>query len=559
MKFSLPLCSALSLVSICSMGSGFAQAKKTQPYNILWLSCEDLTPLMGAYGHPEIQTPNIDRLAREGITYTNAFATVGVSAPSRSSIITGMYPVAIGSHNMRTGDHWGYKGPDRESYNTNTRIKDLTGRTLPEYSVVAPVGVKCFTEYLRAAGYFCTNNPKCDYQFACPISAWDEVGDQASYQNRGEGQPFFAVFNLGITHESQIWKKKNDPMLMDSSKVVVPAYFPNIPIVRQDVARKYSNVMELDRQIGEYLDKLEKEGLLERTIIFFWSDHGGPLLREKRAVGNSGLRVPMIVRFPDKKMAGTSVEEIVSLMDLGPTVMSLAGLEPPAYMHGKAFLGSYKSKVPHQYAFGSADRFDETTDRSRSVIDGRFVYIRNFLPQLPYVYRNNYREQIDMTRELLAMNARGDLLGDAGYIFMESRPVEELYDLATDPYEVHNVAGDPKHREKLLELRAALGQWQLEVGDKGFIPEYDLIQMMWPGFVQPQTTPVQYRQVAGKKVELFNQTPGSSFVYRIEGEESAGRWQLYTTPLTLPKGTKVAARACRIGYKTSGEVSFVVE
>lgn len=299
--------------------------------------------------------------------------------------------------------------------------------------------------------------------------------------------------------------------------------------------------------------------MLDRTIIFFWSDHGGPLLREKRAVGNSGLRVPLIVRFPDQQMAGTRVEEIVSLMDLGPTVMSLAGLQPPAYMHGKAFLGSYKSKVPHQYAFGSADRFDETTDRSRSVIDGRFVYIRNFLPQLPYVYRNNYREQIDMTRELLAMNARGDLLGDAGYIFMESRPVEELYDLATDPYEVHNVAGDPKHGEKLHELRSALGQWQLEVGDKGFIPEYDLIQMMWPGFVQPQTTPVQYRQVAGKKVELFNQTPGSSFVYRIEGEESFGRWQLYTTPLTLPKGSKVATRACRIGYKTSGEVSFVVE
>lgn len=559
MKFSLPLCSALSLVSICSMGSGFAQAKKTQPYNILWLSCEDLTPLMGAYGHPEIQTPNIDRLAREGITYTNAFATVGVSAPSRSSIITGMYPVAIGSHNMRTGDHWGYKEPERESYSTNTRIKDLTGCTLPEYSVVTPVGVKCFTEYLRAAGYFCTNNPKCDYQFACPISAWDEVGDKASCQNRREGQPFFAVYNLGVTHESQIWKKKNDPMLMDTSKVVVPAYFPNIPVVRQDVARKYSNVMELDRQIGEYLDKLEKEGLLERTIIFFWSDHGGPLLREKRAVGNSGLRVPLVVRFPEKKMAGTRVEEIVSLMDLGPTVMSLAGLEPPAYMHGKAFLGGNKSKVPHQYAFGSADRFDETTDRSRSVIDGRFVYIRNFLPQLPYVYRNNYREQIDMTRELLAMNSRGELQGDAAYIFMESRPVEELYDLTTDPYEVHNLAGNPKFREKLLELRVALGAWQLEVGDKGFIPEYDLIQMMWPGFVQPQTSPVQFRRVAGRKVELFNDTPGSSFVYRIEGEGGSVRWQLYTTPLTLPKGSKVTARACRIGFKTSEEFSYLVE
>ncbi|MBI9062009.1 MAG: sulfatase-like hydrolase/transferase [Marinilabiliaceae bacterium] len=542
------LTTTLLLTGVSVAGQKHTQAER---YNILWLSCEDIGPVMATYGAPGIETPNIDRLAKEGIQYNHAYSTVGVCAPSRSSIITGMYPVSIGSQHMRTGNHWGYRSPEKETYASYKKVSDKTGRNVPEYSVVPPSYVKCFTEYLRAAGYFCTNSAKCDYQFSCPITAWDEVGNDAHFMNRKEGQPFFAVFNNGVTHESQIWKKKKDPLLVDTSQVVIPAYFADLPVVRQDVGRKYSNIQELDQDIGKWLDQLEAEGLLDKTIIFFWSDHGGPLLRQKRAVGNSGLHVPLIVRFPDQRMAGTVVDDIVSLMDLGPTVLSLAGIEPPQHMHGKAFLGEYKSDAGHTYAFGSADRFDEHTDMSRSVIDGRYVYIRNFMPQLPLTYRLFYREQIDMTQTLLEMDQRGELTGDAAYIFRKTKPVEELYDLKTDPDEVHNLANDPTHQTKLVELRKALAKWQLEVGDKGFIPEHDMVNMMWPGLIQPSTASVTFQASSRHKVELDCVTEGASIAFQKGTQIGTDHWQLYTEPILLKKGETVRARTVRLGYKTS--------
>ena len=527
----------------------FAQTFGERP-NILWISVEDLSPLLGAYGDKTIQTPNIDRLAREGITYTNAFATAGVCAPSRSSIITGMYPVSIGTQNMRTGPHYAYREPEAETYKTYVSLKDIRGRNVPEYAAVPPPYVKVFTEYLRAAGYFTSNAAKTDYQFNSPITAWDEIGKNAHYNNRSAGQPFFAVFNHEITHESRVFMKKGDPMLADANKVRIPAYFPDLPVVRQDLGRVYSNIIELDQQIGKLMDELSAEGLLEKTIIFFWSDHGGPLLRQKRAVGNSGLRVPLIVRLPNGAMAGTKVGDIVSLMDLGPSVLSLAGIEPPAYMHGKAFLGTFKTKTPHPYAFGAADRFDEAADMSRSVIDGRFVYIRNFRPELPLIYRNAYREQIDMTRTLIELDQQGKLSGNAAYIFMKTKPQEELYDLASDPDEVHNLAHLPEQQAKLKEMRAALGSWQLEIGDLGFIPESDLVNMMWPGMVQPTTEQVSFKKEADQ-LTLFCATTGASIAYQLDDEIGGSKWRYYHKPLALGGFKKIAAKAIRIGYKTS--------
>ncbi len=522
-----------------------------EPYNVLWLSCEDIGPIMATYGAPGIKTPNIDRLAREGIQYNHAYATVGVCAPSRSSIITGMYPVSIGSQHMRTGNHWGYRSPEEETYLTYKKVSDKTGRNVPDYSVVPPSYVKCFTEYLRAAGYYCTNNPKCDYQFSCPITAWDEVGTTAHYNHREAGQPFFAVFNNGVTHESQIWKKAKDPLLVDTAQVMIPAYFADLPVVRQDVGRKYSNIQELDQDIGKWLDQLEAEELLDKTIIFFWSDHGGPLLRQKRAVGNSGLHVPLIVRFPDQRMAGTVVNDIVSLMDLGPTVLSLAGIEPPQHLQGKAFLGPYKADEGHDYAFGSADRFDEHTDMSRSVMDGRYVYIRNFMPQLPLTYRLFYREQIAMTKALLEMNQYGELSGDAAYIFRATKQAEELYDLKTDADEVHSLANNPEYQDKLVELRKALADWQLEVGDKGFIPEHDMVNMMWPGMIQPTTAHVSFQETAGSSVFLECQTEGASIAYQLGDQVGSDHWRLYSQPISVKRGEKVVACAVRLGYRTS--------
>lgn len=519
--------------------------------NILWISVEDISPLLEVYGDESIATPNISRLAKEGITFTNAFATAGVCAPSRSSIITGMYPVSIGTHNMRTGPHYAYRTPENETYKSYIGLTDIKGRNVPEYAAVPPPYVKVFTEYLRAAGYFTTNAAKTDYQFNSPFTAWDEIGPQAHYRKRQPGQPFFAVINHEITHESRVFMKKDDPMLADVNKVQIPTYFPDLPVVRQDVGRVYSNIRELDAQVGKILDELEKEKLLDKTIIFFWSDHGGPLLRQKRAVGNSGLRVPLIVRLPGGEKAGTKVDQLVSLMDLGPTVLSLAGIPVPEHMQGRAFLGSQATKQPHGYAFGSADRFDEAVDMSRSAIDGRYVYIRNFRPELPLIYRNAYREQIPMTQTLIELDQQGQLQGDAAYIWMKTKPVEELYDLEQDPHEVNNLAADPAYRDQLLKMRAALAAWQLEVGDLGFVPEHDLVQLMWPGLVQPETAAVEFLKEDGKLI-ISCPTTGASIAYRV-GE---GRWQLYHEPLKIASGTSITAKSIRIGFKPSAEIKY---
>ncbi len=528
-----------------------AQVSQLLP-NILWISVEDISPLLEVYGDESIATPNISRLAKEGITFTNAFATAGVCAPSRSSIITGMYPVSIGTHNMRTGPHYAYRTPENETYKSYIGLTDIKGRNVPEYAAVPPPYVKVFTEYLRAAGYFTTNAAKTDYQFNSPFTAWDEIGPQAHYRQRQPGQPFFAVFNHEVTHESRVFMKKDDPMLADVNKVPIPSYFPDLPVVRQDVGRVYSNILELDAQVGKILDELEKEGLLDKTIVFFWSDHGGPLLRQKRAVGNSGLRVPLIVRLPGGEQAGTRVDQLVSLMDLGPTVLSLAGIPIPEHLHGRAFLGPQATSQPHGYAFGSADRFDEAVDMSRSAIDGRFVYIRNFRPELPLIYRNAYREQIPMTQTLIELDQQGKLQGDAAYIWMKTKPVEELYDLEQDPHEVNNLAADPAYGDRLLKMRAALAAWQLEVGDLGFVPEHDLVQLMWPGLVQPETAAVEFLKKDGH-LHISCPTPGSSIAYRV-GE---GRWLLYHEPLKVASGTVVTAKSIRIGFKPSAEVRYI--
>lgn len=546
----------LTIILICLASVTWAQ-NAPEKYNILWLSCEDIDPIIACYGAEGIQTPNIDRLAKEGIRFENAYSAVGVCAPSRSAIITGVYPVRLGTHNMRTGNHYKYLGIDGENYPSYQKLIGKRGRNIPYYSAVPDVGIKCFTEYLRSAGYYCTNNQKCDYQFYPPFTAWDENGIKADYEHTPEDMPFFSVFNHEVTHESRLWKKANDPLLTSPKEVVVPDYYADIPVVRKDIARKYSNIEELDAQIGVRLKKLEDEGLLDKTIIFFWSDHGGPLLRQKRAVGNSGLHVPLIVRFPDKRMAGTVSKDIVSLMDLGPTVLSLAGLKPPDYMDGKAFLGDFKEEKREAF-YGSADRFDETYDFARSVIDGKYVYIRNFNTAIPYTYRLEYREQVEMTQKLIEMDAKGELSGDAAYIFRDSRDVEELYNLEDDPFEVRNLANSPENHDQLVKMRKQLAEWQLKVGDKGMIDEYDLVQMMWPGFIQPETVDVIVAQ--NKNVISFSTTTdGASIGYQLDEEIGADRWLLYTKPIELNKGQKLVVRAKRIGYATSNPVNYSVE
>ena len=522
--------------------------------NVIWISCEDMGPVLSSYGVKEISTPNIDKLAKEGIKYTNAYSTVGVCAPSRFSIITGMYPARLGAHNMRTGNFYTYKDPDKLTYKQNKGVIDKSGINVPEYEVVTPTNIKAFTEYLRNENYYCINNNKCDYQFNSPFTAWDEVSGNISYKDRPKNTPFFYVKNLMVTHESRIWLRKNEPITVNKDILKIPAYYPDIPEVRNDIAIKYSNIQEMDRQVGEIISDLEKNDLLDKTIIFFWSDHGGNLLRQKRAVGNSGLKVPLIIRFPDGYRSGEVDNRIVSLMDLGPTTMSLLGIKPPSFLDGKAFLGKYKTK-PRNYAFGSADRFDESTDMQRSVIDGRFVYIKNFMPELPLIYRNKYREQVSMNKKIIQMDRDDELIGDSKYIFMKSKQDEELYDLKFDPYEVDNIANNPDYKDKLIELRNALNTWQYEIDDKGFTNESELINEFWPNMIQPITKPVEIT-VSDNVISLKCETKGASIGYQIGAQIGSQNWKLYNKPFDLSSNQKLATRAIKIGYKASSISNF---
>ena len=461
-----------------------------------------------------------------------------------------MYSARLGAHNMRTGNHHNFKTPEQVTHKTYIGVRDKTGRNVVEYEVVPPPHVKPFTEELRKEGYYCANNYKCDYQFNAPFTAWDEVSDKVSYKDAPKGKPFFYVWNTLVTHESRIWERKDKPLTVQPEDVIIPDYFADIPEVRNDIARKYSNIEEMDRQMGLLIKQLEEDGLLDKTIIIFWSDHGGNLLRQKRAVGNSGLNVPLIIRYPDKRRAGEVDNRIVSLMDLCPTTLSLLNIKPPAHLDGKAFAGAYED-APRNYAFGTADRFDEVTDMQRSVLDGRFVYIKNFMPQLPLVYRNQYREQITMNAKLIELDRQKMLAGDASYIFMKTKPREELYDLKSDPYEVHNVADDPKYASKLTILRKALAHWQLEIGDKGFVTEHDLIEMFWPERLQPETAEVLFEKDEKGRVKLQCNTVGASIGYQLDDEIGSSKWRLYHKPINTIKNQSIAARAIRIGFKAS--------
>ncbi|QDV35023.1 sulfatase-like hydrolase/transferase [Tautonia plasticadhaerens] len=447
------------LAALPAPGLGASRTPADRP-NILWVTCEDISPNLGSFGDAYAVTPNLDRLASQGVRYTHAFATIGVCAPARSTIITGMYPPSIGSQHMRC------RG------------------TLPE-------GVRMFPEYLRDAGYYCTNNSKTDYNLPTPEGTWDESSDTATYRDRAEGQPFFAVFNFTTSHESQIRLPEDQyrervagfspGMFHDPARATVPPYHPDTPAVRRDWARYADMITYMDGQVGALLDQLEADGLLDDTIVFYYSDHGAGMPRGKRWLYDSSTRVPFIVRFPEKYARlspgspGETTDRLISFVDLAPTVLSLAGLEIPGHMQGSAFLGDSQAG-PRDLVFGFRDRMDERYDLIRMVRDKRYTYIRNYLPHLPYFHHQHisYMYEMPTMRDWQRLADSGELTGGAAAFMTLSKPVEELYDTRLDPSEVENLASSPEHREILERLRAEHRRWQLEVVDLGLLPESDL-------------------------------------------------------------------------------------
>jgi N-sulfoglucosamine sulfohydrolase len=537
-----------------------AQRPAAGPPNILWITVEDLSPRIGAYGDPLAQTPHVDRLAREGVRFTRAFVTQPICAPSRSAIITGMYQTSIGTHHMRTTED----------------TPDLPG----PYLAVPPHYVKAFTEYLRAAGYYTTNNVKTDYQFAPlqdprqPLTAWDESSNRAHWRNRPDPeQPFFSVFNIMTPHESFVWADhpihEGAGPITDPAAVELPPYYPDTPLVRADLARHYDNIARMDTRVGEILHELEADGLAQNTIVFFWTDHGDGLPRMKRWLYDSGLHVPLIVRWPGTVRPGTVNEELVSFVDLGPTVLAMAGVEIPGHLQGRVLLGPHKGSEP-RYIFATRDRVDTAYDMVRAVRDRRFKYIRNFHPELPYVLHVPYRNQGAIMQELLRLHAEGGLTEVQALWLRDNRPPEELYDTRADPHEVRNLAGEPRYRQVLQQMRGGLAGWMEESGDWGRVPEAEMIQRMWPGGVQPQTaSPVilprrdTARQLAptdaytlnrAGEVIIYVPTQGASIAYTVERGEDA-RWLLYTGPIRVTSTTTIRARAIRYGYQESEEVT----
>lgn len=506
--------------------------------NILCITCEDIGAYLACFGDEVAWTPNLDQLASEGVKFTNLFSCSGVCAPSRFALITGMYPSACGANNMRTSSH--------------------LPAGIPAYEAVPPPGVRCVSEYFRAKGYYCTNNAKTDYQFSAPITAWDECGRKAHWKNRPKGMPFFSVFNLTATHESQVWDRANDPVTIRPQDVKVPPYYPDTYTIRRDIARVYNNITIMDRQVGELVVEIKNAGLLYNTIVIFYSDHGGPLPRGKRELYDSGLNAPMIIRFPNQQYAGMQVDGLISFVDIPPTLLSLAGIAPPDHMHGRAFWGQYKAR-PRNYIFAARDRLDSQYDVRRAVRDHRFKYIRNYHPEIGCYQDIAFRKKLSCMQELLRMRDNGQLNEDQLYWFRERKAPEELYDLANDPYELDNLAGNPDFRQHLLRLRSVHQKWLADIGDHPLQSEKEKVWSMWPGGVQPKTDKPQIHP-KGQIIQLFCPTEGALIAYQINGKGyRKDHWFLYRCPFGVDRGDEITATAIRIGYRQSETVSWIYE
>ncbi|MDZ7317438.1 MAG: sulfatase, partial [candidate division KSB1 bacterium] len=426
-------------------GGAWITCREPERPNILWITSEDNSPLFGCYGDTFATTPNFDRLAKESVVFDNAFATSPVCAPARNCLVTGVYPASTGTEPMRS-----------------------------RYPL--PTFIKPYPLYLREAGYYCTNNVKTDYNFlGDDASYWDECSTTAHYKNRPAGKPFFAVFNFTISHEHTLHTSiPAEQLRHDPAKVKLPPYHPDTPEIRHDWAQYYDQIQALDEQVGRVLKELEENGLAEDTIVFYYGDHGGVLPRSKRFLYETGLRVPMMIRFPQKYQhlaparPGQRIDQLITFADIPKSLLSLVGIRPPEYMQGHAFLGRYKDK-PRRYALAFRSRMDERYDLSRSLRDKRFRYTRHFNPHRPLGQHLEYLWRMPATRSWEA-EYRAGRCNEVQSRFWRPKPAEELYDVVNDPWEVNNLAGNPQYAEVLQRMRADLRAWMLEVRDAGFLP-----------------------------------------------------------------------------------------
>jgi arylsulfatase A-like enzyme len=433
--------------------------------NILWITSEDnAAHWLGCYGNVEAQTPRLDALAAQGVRFSRAYANAPVCAVARSTILNGAYAVTQGTQHMRS------RHP-------------------------IPSEFKPYVAFLRQQGYYCVNNVKTDYNFKGNDRAiWDDCSNKAHYRNQPEGKPFFAIFNLTITHESQLFpanirqnrEKGVIPTAtrLNPQKLNLPPHVPDLPEMRADFAVYHDLMTALDTQVGRLLDELKEAGLAEDTIVFYYSDHGGATPRGKRYLEDTGTRVPLLIHIPEKWRSlspfapGTVTDELVSFVDLAPTLLSLVDVKPSAPMQGRAFLGSHRqTPSTNAVVFLYADRFDETYGMRRGLTDGRWKYIRRFTPDLPAAPYSNYVLGMNSWRAWEQAAKAGKLTGEHAHLWQPGQVVEQLFDLERDPWETNNLAADPAQAERLAGWRERLRRTMLETRDTGLVPEAMFAQL----------------------------------------------------------------------------------
>jgi len=507
----------LTVIGSLAFQAASAQENKELP-NILWITSEDNSAsFTGCYGNSFATTPNIDRLAAQGFLYTHAYCPSAVSAPARNCILTGVYAPSNGNENMRS-----YY---RLSKNVHT-----------------------YPEYLRQAGYYCTNNSKTDYNSVSlnPEEIWDESSPRAHYRNRPDGKPFFAVFNITISHESSIHKSiPTENLRHDPLKVILPPYHPDTPEMRHDWAQYYDKVEEMDVRVGELLKELEENGLAENTIVMYYGDNGGILARSKRYMYDTGTRIPFVVRIPEKyrelypaENPGDKVDRLIDFADFAPTLLSISGIQVPGYMQGEAFLGSQKTADP-QYVYMSRQRMDERYDLMRSVKDKKYRYIRNYMPFRISLQHNNYLFLAPSAQSWEKAFREGRTNEVQSRYFLP-KPVEELYDTENDPWEINNLADDPAYRKLLLRMRKAEDDWMNEIRDVGLIPETEYDQFMGNGsmydYMRSPDCPFSYLMKASGTALSGSAGNLKKYVRYLNSDNSAVRYWGATGLLILKEG-----------------------
>ena len=437
--------------------------------NIVWIVGEDMGPELGCYGDSVATTPNMDRLAKEGVRFTKAFTHCAVCAPSRSGLITGRYPISIGTQHMRS-------------------------------RLVAPPVT--FTKMLQDAGYHVSWPGKTDFNFADPADL--ATSRKPWHKGAALPEPFFAYVNFTQSHESQVrndgdkhaghTKRLTDAQRHDPAKVVLPPFWPDLPIVREELARYYDLVTSVDYDMGDVLKWLEDNKLAENTVVFMFGDHGRGMPRYKRWVNDSGTRVPLIVRWPGKVKAGTVRDDLVEFLDLPATAMALATGKIPAEFEGRPMLAAdgQAPAEPRKYAHAHRDFMDETLDRIRSVRDGKFRYIRNFMPELPYAQNIGYMELGGTMQAWRKANEDGKLNEVQKQFFVEKKPTEELYDCEADPFNTRNLADAKEHAEKLAELRTEMDRWLKATND--FSGRMSADEMVKMGVIKPRDEKYEARK-----------------------------------------------------------------